>query len=185
MGRRRRDEPHHARRHRRRRSVDKMRPAYRGIGLSPDGGMTWTLPRIVGLVGHGRSSSPTRSSTHQRRLSSGCSPRSSTTIGSMPVPARSPSRWPVARLPHCRPLPHCCVPIRPRRWSSSWLPRPRRSPRWAAGRRESRVSTPSSVSASPSGPDADRAQIRVERAPTAVASRPVRRPTRPARRWPG
>lgn len=26
----------------------RMRPAYRGIGLSPDGGMTWTLPRIVG-----------------------------------------------------------------------------------------------------------------------------------------
>ncbi|MEU8900830.1 enoyl-CoA hydratase-related protein [Nocardia sp. NPDC048505] len=27
----------------------KLRPAYPGIGLSPDGGMSWTLPRIVGL----------------------------------------------------------------------------------------------------------------------------------------
>ncbi|MFM9376631.1 enoyl-CoA hydratase/isomerase family protein [Gordonia sp. VNK21] len=27
----------------------KMRPAYPGIGLSPDGGMSWMLPRIVGL----------------------------------------------------------------------------------------------------------------------------------------
>ncbi|MFW0786770.1 enoyl-CoA hydratase-related protein [Gordonia sp. CPCC 206044] len=26
----------------------RLRPAYRGIGLSPDGGLTWTLPRIVG-----------------------------------------------------------------------------------------------------------------------------------------
>lgn len=26
-----------------------MRPAYAGIGLSPDGGMSWLLPRIVGL----------------------------------------------------------------------------------------------------------------------------------------
>ncbi|GAB10731.1 putative enoyl-CoA hydratase [Gordonia araii NBRC 100433] len=26
----------------------KMRPAYSGIGLSPDGGMTWSLPRAVG-----------------------------------------------------------------------------------------------------------------------------------------
>ncbi|MEV0341863.1 enoyl-CoA hydratase-related protein [Nocardia sp. NPDC050713] len=26
----------------------RFRPAYRGIGLSPDGGMTWTLPRVVG-----------------------------------------------------------------------------------------------------------------------------------------
>ena len=25
-----------------------MRPAYPGIGLSPDGGMSWTLPRIIG-----------------------------------------------------------------------------------------------------------------------------------------
>ena len=26
----------------------KLRPAYTGIGVTPDGGMTWTLPRIVG-----------------------------------------------------------------------------------------------------------------------------------------
>ncbi|MGC4960145.1 enoyl-CoA hydratase/isomerase family protein [Gordonia sp. DT218] len=29
-------------------SATRLRPAYRGIGLSPDGGLTWTLPRIVG-----------------------------------------------------------------------------------------------------------------------------------------
>lgn len=28
----------------------RLRPAYSGIGLSPDGGMTWTLPRIVGAA---------------------------------------------------------------------------------------------------------------------------------------
>lgn len=27
-----------------------FRPAYSGIGLSPDGGMTWTLPRLVGFA---------------------------------------------------------------------------------------------------------------------------------------
>ncbi|MBT0565424.1 enoyl-CoA hydratase/isomerase family protein [Williamsia sp. CHRR-6] len=27
-----------------------MRPAYSGIGLTPDGGLTWTLPRIVGTA---------------------------------------------------------------------------------------------------------------------------------------
>jgi 2-(1,2-epoxy-1,2-dihydrophenyl)acetyl-CoA isomerase len=28
----------------------KLRPAYPGIGFSPDGGMSWTLPRIVGAA---------------------------------------------------------------------------------------------------------------------------------------
>jgi len=28
----------------------RLRPAYPGIGFSPDGGMSWTLPRIVGLA---------------------------------------------------------------------------------------------------------------------------------------
>lgn len=28
----------------------RLRPAYRGIGLSPDGGLTWTLPRAVGAA---------------------------------------------------------------------------------------------------------------------------------------
>ncbi|QIS14673.1 enoyl-CoA hydratase/isomerase family protein [Nocardia arthritidis] len=28
----------------------KLRPAYPGIGLSPDGGMSWTLPRVVGAA---------------------------------------------------------------------------------------------------------------------------------------
>lgn len=28
----------------------KLRPAYPGIGFTPDGGLTWTLPRIVGSV---------------------------------------------------------------------------------------------------------------------------------------
>jgi 2-(1,2-epoxy-1,2-dihydrophenyl)acetyl-CoA isomerase len=31
----------------------KLRPAYPGIGFSPDGGMSWTLPRLVG-AGHAR-----------------------------------------------------------------------------------------------------------------------------------
>lgn len=31
----------------------KLRPAYPGIGFSPDGGMSWTLPRLVGS-GHAR-----------------------------------------------------------------------------------------------------------------------------------
>jgi 2-(1,2-epoxy-1,2-dihydrophenyl)acetyl-CoA isomerase len=26
----------------------RLRPAYPGVGFSPDGGMTWTLPRVVG-----------------------------------------------------------------------------------------------------------------------------------------
>ncbi|MBF6354755.1 enoyl-CoA hydratase/isomerase family protein [Nocardia higoensis] len=30
-------------------SSTKFRPAYPGIGLSPDGGMSWNLPRVVGL----------------------------------------------------------------------------------------------------------------------------------------
>lgn len=28
----------------------KVRPAYPGIGFSPDGGMSWTLPRVVGVA---------------------------------------------------------------------------------------------------------------------------------------
>ncbi|GAC66305.1 enoyl-CoA hydratase/isomerase family protein [Gordonia soli] len=28
----------------------KLRPAYQGIGLSPDGGLTWSLPRVVGTA---------------------------------------------------------------------------------------------------------------------------------------
>lgn len=31
-------------------TATKMRPAYPGIGLSPDGGMSWQLPRIVGAA---------------------------------------------------------------------------------------------------------------------------------------
>jgi 2-(1,2-epoxy-1,2-dihydrophenyl)acetyl-CoA isomerase len=31
-------------------SSTKLRPAYGGIGLSPDGGMTWALPRVVGAA---------------------------------------------------------------------------------------------------------------------------------------
>lgn len=31
-------------------SSTRMRPAYPGIGFSPDGGMSWTLPRLVGAA---------------------------------------------------------------------------------------------------------------------------------------
>ncbi|MCR5977064.1 enoyl-CoA hydratase/isomerase family protein [Gordonia jinghuaiqii] len=31
-------------------SSTRLRPAYRGIGLTPDGGLTWTLPRVVGAA---------------------------------------------------------------------------------------------------------------------------------------
>ncbi len=31
-------------------SSTRLRPAYRGIGLTPDGGLTWTLPRAVGAA---------------------------------------------------------------------------------------------------------------------------------------
>lgn len=33
----------------------RLRPAYPGIGFSPDGGMSWTLPRIVGMAAPGTS----------------------------------------------------------------------------------------------------------------------------------
>ena len=137
--------------HRRGGPLHRLRPAYPGIGFSPDGGMSWTLPRLVGSGNARRILLTDEVLDAERRPRSGSSAWWSTTTPC----SRRPSGWrsgsPTARRSRSGASRRCWPPRSTARSRSSSSPRNGRSrpapraPRarkdwrrsWRSGRRSS------------------------------------------------